>query len=352
VHTTERTQRAQRRRVAKAGLTTIILGGVLAVTGFVSTPAGAAGNDHQITICHATSSQSNPYTSPSPAKWQITAPNGHGWDTSDIIPPFDGGSKGNKSWDAFPGLNWDAEGQAIYAQGCNALAAPAGSVTLDKVTAGDGQPAGTTGFDFTVSCSNQAVNVPDTTPTLTPEAAAAPVASGLAVGDACTIDESAGDKAAAASTTFSVNGGAGQAGPVVVALESPDQVISVVVTNTYACPNGQVADGEGGCTTPTTVTDVCPQAGVQTSLTECPVEVQGEVLTPSTPSTPAAGPAAQPTVAQPQANAVQGAQIATVAAEELPRTGSSTTAMAEIGLGLILLGVGALLFDRKQTVTV
>jgi LPXTG-motif cell wall-anchored protein len=342
--------------VAQAALTTILLGGILAVTGLATSPAGAAGNDHQITICHATGNGG--FSSPNPAKWQITEADGHGGHADDIIPAFPAGSKGSHSWGAYPGQNLSPANEAILARGCAAQAPAVGSVTLDKVTAGDGQPAGTTSFDFTVTCESG--TVADPAPSITPDSPALPVAAGVAVGDSCTISEApAGDLVS--STTFSSDGGATEhAGPFEVTVASSDQVIAVVVTNTYRCADGLVADGEGGCTTPTSeVTDACPlMGGIQASVAECPTQVKGETLTPSTPAAPSAGPAAQPTVAQPaaqpQVNAAavgQTTPVAAVAGEQLPRTGSSTTALAEVGFGLILLGAGALLFDRKQAPT-
>lgn len=72
----------------------------------------------KITICHATGSTFNP--------WVVNTPNASGdvsghagadhQDGRDIIPPFtynDGGVTAT-----FPGQNWDAEGQAIYNNGC------------------------------------------------------------------------------------------------------------------------------------------------------------------------------------------------------------------------------------------
>ena len=79
----------------------------------------------KVDICHARSSQTNPY-GPGPINVSVNSiikPNGHGTHTGpvffpdaqdwgDIIPPFDheGGS--------FPGLNWTPEGQAIFFNDC------------------------------------------------------------------------------------------------------------------------------------------------------------------------------------------------------------------------------------------
>lgn len=92
--------------------------GVVAILTGMSTFASAAPHDPQVTICHATHSDTNPYV-------QITvdadAVNGagHGQDHSghadDIIPPVEGVTLG---------LNWDASGQAIYANGCQTATPP------------------------------------------------------------------------------------------------------------------------------------------------------------------------------------------------------------------------------------
>jgi hypothetical protein len=77
----------------------------------------------KVKICHATAAYNNPYVVNNPAAdGDVSGHAGHTgpifypeitetW--GDIIPPFtyDGGS--------FPGLNWDADGQAIYENGCN-----------------------------------------------------------------------------------------------------------------------------------------------------------------------------------------------------------------------------------------
>jgi hypothetical protein len=60
---------------------------------------GVAGADTepQVTICHATASASNPYTSNTVDQSSIDDPNGHGTHPGDIIPAFDG----------YPGQNLD-----------------------------------------------------------------------------------------------------------------------------------------------------------------------------------------------------------------------------------------------------
>lgn len=355
-----------RKRTRQAALATLALGVILSVTGLTSSPASAAVNPHQITICHSTGS--GQFSSPTPAKWQITEPNGHGWDADDVIPAFDAGSHGGKTWAGYPGLNLDRvftgglTGRQILDQGCSTVVPPAGSITLDKVTAGDGQPVDTTSFPFTVTCETEAGVVPTAAPSVAPADVALVVASGLAEGDSCTITET--DARSAASTSHSVAGGAtDEAGTAVtVTVTSATDTVAVVFTNTYECAEGATADGQGGCVPPCQPTtennqcvpcetgaadgqggcpvDVCANVtGTQTSVSECPVEVQGEVITrvPVTPVTPV------------QAAEVQAAQA--VRAAELPRTGAGTERLAAFGFGLLLVGAGLVLLTRDETAT-
>jgi LPXTG-motif cell wall-anchored protein len=87
-------------------------------------PQGAdACNPTKVTICHATASDTNPYTINSVDESSIDAPgnrylNGHGDHERDIIPPFR----------TFPGRNWDEAGQAIWNNGCQV------PVVLQEVT--------------------------------------------------------------------------------------------------------------------------------------------------------------------------------------------------------------------------
>lgn len=82
--------------------------------------------EEKVDICHARSSQTNPY---GPGLQNVSVnsivnPNGHGThdgpvffpgasDWGDIIPPFEYGDN-----ESFPGLNWDSDGQAIYFNNC------------------------------------------------------------------------------------------------------------------------------------------------------------------------------------------------------------------------------------------
>ena len=121
-------------------------------------------NDKSVTICHRTNSVSNPYnqqtvnysaatgaqkgtdhtghTGPvfDPNASYPTPHNGDQW--GDIIPPY--------SWSggSYPGLNWDAQGQAIYNNNC--VSTQTGSITIVK----SANPTTTQTFGFTSTIPN------------------------------------------------------------------------------------------------------------------------------------------------------------------------------------------------------
>jgi hypothetical protein len=138
-----------------------VLGAVALATaswGVTTGIASAASDRETITICHASASNTNPYITENPAKDGDVS--GHADHTGpiwfdgitvtwgDIIPAFtfDGGS--------FPGLNADALGLAILANGCN----PVGQLTVTKSVVA--APTGTlvtplpTSFSATVTCDD------------------------------------------------------------------------------------------------------------------------------------------------------------------------------------------------------
>jgi hypothetical protein len=92
-------------------------------------PAFAGNSNDKQTICHATRSNTNPYVVNTPNKngdvgghakhtgpvWTPTLKALHlRW--GDIIPPFDYNDHGTAA--QFPGMNWDANGQAWFANDC------------------------------------------------------------------------------------------------------------------------------------------------------------------------------------------------------------------------------------------
>jgi hypothetical protein len=103
--------------------------------------ASAQSSEDKVTICHATDSDTNPYVVNTPDKTgDVSGHAGHTgpvWNPTlkaqqiqwgDIIPPFtfSGGS--------FPGLNWTAEGMAIYNNGCQPVTPTTTTTTAAAAT--------------------------------------------------------------------------------------------------------------------------------------------------------------------------------------------------------------------------
>jgi hypothetical protein len=82
---------------------------VVGILAFSASPAFAT-ND-KVRICHATGSQSNPYSSPEVSINSVDL-NGHDLHTGDIIPPF------SRPGPDYTGKNWNEAGQAIYENDC------------------------------------------------------------------------------------------------------------------------------------------------------------------------------------------------------------------------------------------
>ncbi len=152
-HPYARGQRSPRRRwVTAAGIG--LVGGPL-IAGWMLLPIASATPSDKVTICHATSSTSNPYTVNSVNTSSVDEEgnkflNGHGDHTGpvfdpanppaswgDIIPPFTNPETGN----SFPGMNWPA-GEAIWANGCQ-VPTMSPSPTMTSPTPTDTSPTPT-----------------------------------------------------------------------------------------------------------------------------------------------------------------------------------------------------------------
>jgi hypothetical protein len=104
----------------------------LSVVGLESASPASLAPNGSVRICHASSSQSSPYTSQEPTVGNNgDLSGGHlnhtgpvfpaaGW--GDIIPPYTY-VDANGVTQIFPGYNWSPEGQVIWQYGCT----PAGS---------------------------------------------------------------------------------------------------------------------------------------------------------------------------------------------------------------------------------
>jgi len=308
----------------RAGIVVAATGLVLAASGLGAGVAGAAPKDGdlQITICHATSSVTNPYrtltvsvnaadgglgqggndhSSHTGPVFDFTAdpsdpdypyhPPAKDW--GDIIPPFawDGGS--------FPGLNWDEAGQAIHAADCGDPSAPAEEIpdeeTPDEETPGEETPGEETPGEETPGEETPGEETP---------------------GEETPGEETPGD-------------------------DTPDEEPEGEE------PEGQQPQGEEPQEEEPEPVDACPDVeGVQADPAECEVGLAPPVVVENEePPAVAAGQARRPTQ-------VAGIQVLprtapVVAGQQLPRTGTDVTALALAGLGLVLVGAGAVITARR-----
>jgi hypothetical protein len=139
-----------------------LLGVAALLIGGTSTALAAKPEVHQVTICHATSSESNPYTQATvdvaSTGLLLGGHNGHtgdgvwypgaksdGFNWGDIIPPYEYAPASY----AFAGLNWTEDGQALYANDCLAAvqgddseaALPELATVVHLGATDDGEPA-------------------------------------------------------------------------------------------------------------------------------------------------------------------------------------------------------------------
>lgn len=94
-----------------------IAASALTMIGLIATPAlGASG---QVSICHATASATNPFVLIHPAAAGVVHGHLGHQDARDVVAPF-----------TYKGVtysqNWDAAGQAIFANGCEVPSTPPG----------------------------------------------------------------------------------------------------------------------------------------------------------------------------------------------------------------------------------
>jgi len=131
--------------MVKNKLKSIIVGAlatVLAIgpaVAIAKTNNGNSNAGNKVTICHATGSRSNPYVQITPNANGVISGHVSHQDSRDIIPSFtynDHGSTKN-----FPGQNWDANGQAIFNNGCAATTPGGGGGQMDCDGDFDNSPA-------------------------------------------------------------------------------------------------------------------------------------------------------------------------------------------------------------------
>lgn len=189
-----------------------------------------------------------------------------------------------------------------------------GAFSLNKDVTGDGAPDDDTEFTFDVECSNGL----DQDVVLTADEAAN-VFGNLPTGTTCTIVET--EDADATDTTWT--GGTAIPGENGVSVTIGDgTTVAVTATNDFEL--------EVQPTPPITPPAVAPPT------------VLPEVITPERPVAPEVNPTAGVQPTQVKGNVV-------TRPAQLPRTGSDALPLVEAGLGLVLLGLGAVLFGRERT---
>lgn len=302
------------RRIAGA---TASLTGLLVLSGAVA-PAAAAqapGNEDNITICHRTNSNGNPYieiTTDSSGQNGGTdhffEHEGPLWtpelkaqkiEWGDVIPPSDAHPDGSQAYQEL--IAGGVTFEDFVANGCEAPDAPevpTFDVTLDKVL-GANAPVDDPTFTFTVTCESG--TVPASPVTIKASDDPVVVAEAVAEDDTCTITET--EDAGASAVTYAVTGGSAESSgnPVTFTVEA---ATSVVATNDFPAP---------------AITPV----------------VQGNTLT----QVPVPAPVA-PVVEQTE---VAGVQVT----RELARTGTTDGAVAMLGLTLLVLGAAATAYGRR-----
>jgi len=137
-----------RRTVIGIAAATAAAGTIMVLSAAGGSPIAGA-DPASITLCHGTAAASHPYVvitvAPNSIKNKIFGQNGHATHVGlpfdpnggqhqtawgDIIPPFDYGNPVKH----FPGLNWDATGQAIFNAGCTVVAPPTSTPPTTPVT--------------------------------------------------------------------------------------------------------------------------------------------------------------------------------------------------------------------------
>lgn len=272
----------------------------------------------------------------------------------------------------------DTKSKVFWVAPCPGLPTPpTGSLEITKdVDGNDPQPAGTL-FDFAVDCAlgGQAVDLDDTVAgvqglTFTLADGATRTLADLPTGATCTVEET-GDAGAhevrmqvdkgPLTLTSSVDVVVGDATTVeVLTLNTftavavvPPVVVPPVVTAPVVLPEVITPPviGPPVVTPPVVAPVVTPPVAPPVVLPEVitpevtPPVVLPELITPEVPVAPG-HPQVVGTTAQPQSQ-VLGNVVGRSA--QLPRTGNDALPLLELGLGMVLLGAGAVLFGRERT---
>lgn len=297
-----KTHTKPRKRIALVGRLAIVVGAMVALTAGSMSPASAQQSDeNKITICHRTNSPDNPYrvvtVSFDAGNGELQGPDhtGHpgpafdfGAQPEDADYPYTSPRNGDQWGDIIPSYSWDG---GSY---------PGMNWDTDGQAIYDADEDGT----------------PDCGAPIDEEEPPSECPSGTTWEDANSnqqIDEGECQPPAEtcpAGTTWvdaGVLNGEIDEGECVA-----PQVVTCPVGQTHADANANGIVDDGECQTPQVINTVVEQT---------PVAPVTEVL---------------------------GVQVA---AAELPRTGKASLPLAELGLGLLLMGAGALIFARDEAAT-
>ena len=179
-------------------LRVIVLLGVPAILGFSALGASAkvVPTQASFAICHGTASDDNPYVvnSPDPSGdlnghadhvgpiWNSTLKDSHtSW--GDIIAPFDWTLDGIPQH--YAGLNWDAQGQAVFANGCAIpTVVPTQEATVEPTATATATASATAEPTATATAEPTATATAEPTATATAEASATATAEASATATA------------------------------------------------------------------------------------------------------------------------------------------------------------------------
>lgn len=222
-----------------------VVGAIAATSALALTPPDPNQVVAKVLICHRTNANTNPYVINEPnANGDVSGHAGHvgsdnpgpvwnptlkaqGIKWGDIIPPFKW-SGGN-----FPGLNWTAEGQALYANDCKPLTPVVqvfGTLAVTKVVSVPANPVSgiPTSFTVHVECDDEATSVNVSFPA-NGGAGTPPVIANIEAGSTCTLSElGTGSFPPGSSFVFT---------PSNVVVVHGNENVMVTLTNTFPSAN-------------------------------------------------------------------------------------------------------------------
>lgn len=224
---------------------------LLTLTALIGLGSSTVGADQEenITICHRTNSNANPYiiittdaSGQNGGTDHLHEHEGPLWNADlkkqkiewgDVIPPPPGQTEGSQAYEEL--LDGGGTFEAFLENGCSVPPVPTHDVTLDKVTTGGSAPSADTEFTFTVVCESGAATSPVN---VAAEDDPVVVATDVAQDDQCTITETGSNDAETIS--FDVTGGTEESSTDDSVTVSVGADAAVVATNDYPDVLGEV----------------------------------------------------------------------------------------------------------------